>query len=193
MGGQEQAVDGTSCMECGRELVADEPRQTTAEGAFCLACFERLAAQVKGIFATQAQDINYPLATVGGMLGGFVGGLVWWGFTVLTNVAFGLVAIVIGVAVGKGVHIFSGRKRSRALQVLSVALAAVSYFGATYMVTRSFLLDHPTDTGAIVALPLLPDPLLALSVVRLGFDGFDLLFLAIAMWEAWKIPAPIRV
>jgi len=30
------------------------------------------------------------------------------------------------------------------------------------------------------------------GVISIGFDAFNLLFLAIVLWEAWKLSAPVK-
>ena len=141
----------------------------------------------------QGQDVNYPAAALGGLAGAVAGVLAWWGFTVLTSVAFGLVAIVIGVAVGKGVVMASGNKRHRNLQALSLLVSMAAFFYASYLVNRTFIQRAYAEKGEAVALPLLPEPGLFLAVVSGGFGVMDLVFLAIVGYEAWKIPAPLAI
>ncbi|MCP3977916.1 MAG: hypothetical protein GY716_01115 [bacterium] len=143
--------------------------------------------------AAQGEGINYPMALVGGLAGAALGVAVWWGFTVLTNIAFGLVAIVIGFATGKGVMILSGHKRHVNLQVLAIAISIAGFAYASYLVNRSFILEALAADGQAVALPLIPPPDLFYNVISAGFRAMDLVFLAIVIYEAWKIPAPIRV
>jgi hypothetical protein len=88
------------CLQCGKDVSQDPSRVETREGSFCSACFAALAQDLKRAVARQGSDINYPAALVGGVLGGAAGAAVWWAFTVLTKIAFGLVAVVIGFAVG---------------------------------------------------------------------------------------------
>ncbi len=79
------------------------------------------------------------------------------------------------------------------MQILSVSVASISYFYATYLVNRSYMLKGIEGTSE-VGLPLLPlDPSLFISVVSVGFELFDLIFLAIVAYEAWTIPAPVRL
>jgi hypothetical protein len=127
------------------------------------------------------------------VLGGAAGAAVWWGFTVVTNIAFGLVAVVIGVAVGKGVILFSGGKRHVNLQFLSVVVSIVAFFYATFLVNRTFIERAFAKRGETLIIPLLPEPDQFFRVVRAGFDIMDLVFLAIVVWEAWRIPAPIHL
>jgi hypothetical protein len=182
------------CAQCGRALPDPADRVEVEDRAFCRSCYETLRHQIQMAVARQGADINYSGAVVGGLLGGAAGALVWWGFTVTTHIAFGLVAIVIGLAVGHGVLRFSGGKRARGLQILSTAISGVSFFYATYLVNRSLILRVWSEQGGGPAsLPWLPDAALFAEVVRANFGIFDFVFLAIVLYQAWKIPAPFRL
>ena len=191
--GSGQGQGEVRCAECGTFLQEGQDREVTDDGVFCRHCFLALTAQVQQVVAAQGEDVNYPAAALGGLAGAGVGVLAWWGFTVLTNIAFGLVAVVIGVAVGKGVVMASGNKRHRNLQVLSVLVSVAGFFYATYLVNRTFILRAYAEKGEALVLPLLPEPALFLQVVGVGFGLMDLVFLAIAVYEAWRIPAPLKL
>ena len=179
------------CGECQKLLAAGEDRETTARGVFCRSCFSNLSAVIDRAIEAQGQDITNPLAVLGGVAGGAVGALAWWGFTVLTEYNLGLVAIVIGIGVGKGIIWCTGGKRARSLQLLSVVLAALAFVYASYLVDRSFILRALGAVGQ--TLPLLPGPGLFVEILRAGFQPFDLVFLGITVYEAWKIPAPFKL
>lgn len=181
------------CAECQSLLTEGQDREVTEDGVFCRPCFNTLMAQVKRAVQAQSAGINYPMALVGGVLGGAVGVVAWWAFTVLTKISFGLVAVVIGLGVGKGVTLLAGDKRSQELQIMSVILATVSFFYASYLVNRTFVQRALAEEGQVLVLPLLPNPELFFNVVSLNFGLFDLVFLAIVLYEAWKLPAPIRL
>jgi len=181
------------CAECGTAFREGAERIATDDGTFCRPCFDALRVQLERVVRAQSEDVPVPSALAGALAGGAVGAAVWWGFTVLTGVSFGLVAIVIGFAVGKGVLLGSGGKRSRGLQGISVAVAGVSFFYATYLVNRSFFHRALGEEGRELLLPLIPDPVLLVEVLRVGFNAFDLIFLAIVLWEAWRAPAPFRM
>jgi hypothetical protein len=118
---------------------------------------------------------------------------VWWGFTVVTNIAFGLVAVVIGFAVGKAVVMFSGHKRHVNLQIMAVVISVLSFVCASYLVNRTFIHRALAEQGDDRVLPLLPDPALLFRVLQVGFGFMDLVFLAIVIWEAWRLPAPAKL
>jgi len=181
------------CAECQMPIYPGENPEVTDAGTFCRSCFTLLSNQVRHAVTAQGEDINYFLATLGGLAGGAVGAAVWWGFTVGTEIAFGLVAIVIGIAVGKGVVIASGGKQALSLQILSVAISTLAFFMASYLVTRSFINGSPEFIAEGASLPFIPDPALAYDIVALNFEFMDLVFLAIVIWEAWRIPAPLQL
>lgn len=188
------ATDAPRCLECDTPIADGQDAVRTARGSFCRPCFAHLQDQVHRLVAVQSQDIDYPRAVAGAVLGGAAGAALWWGVTVVTRVAFGLLAIVIGIAVGKGVLTFTGGKRAQSLQVLSVGVAAVAYVVGMYLTSHTFIAQYLREHGRATELPLVPTSVdYALQVLRTGFRPFDLIFLAIAMHQAWKLPAPLRL
>ena len=181
------------CAQCGTLVTDGMEHEVTDDGTFCRTCFEALKEQVRQIIQAQREDIPYPMAMLGAVLGGAVGVLTWWGFTVVTEIAFGLVAVVIGFAVGKGILLLTGNKRALGLQILSTAVAGISFFYASYLVNRTFVLQVVAERGEEIVLPLLPAPGLLVKVIGLDFGLMDLVFLAIVLYQAWKIPAPIQL
>jgi hypothetical protein len=161
----------------------------TKKGVVCRSCFQTLKHEYSRRVRAQSEDINYPMAVMGGLLGGAVGAVVWWGFTVITHVSFGLIAVVIGFAVGYGVVKFAGDKRARALQGISGAIAAGAFCYALFLVNRTLILRNTRD----IEIPLFPDPEIFIEVIKAGFDVFDLVFLGIVVYQAWKMPAPLKL
>jgi hypothetical protein len=101
--------------------------------------------------------------------------------------------VVIGIAVRKGAVRRSGDKRSTGLQALSVSVSVVAFFYASYLVNRTFVHRAFEEEGVEGVLPLLPSPGVFVEVIGLNFGFMDLIFLAIVVYEAWKIPAPISL
>ena len=187
------AAEEVHCAECNTLLAQGQDREITNDGVFCRPCFNNLTAQVQQAVADQGSNVNYPLALVGGLLGGALGVIAWWGFTVLTKIAFGLVAVVIGVTVGKGITLLAGGKRAQGLQIMSVIISSIAFFYASYLVNRTFLVQAYAEQGEQVVLPWLPSLELWLNVSRLSFGFMDFIFLAIVIYQAWKIPAPFKL
>ncbi len=186
-------TDAAVCAQCAKALVADD---TIVAGgrAFCRACYASLRAEIEAAVAATRTDINYVQAAFGAVLGGAAGALAWWGFTVLTHIAFGLFAVAIGFLVGWGTVRFSGGKRSVGLQVLSVAVALCSYLVATYLVNMTFLNQAFAKQGEAFRVGFPPaTTALFVRVVSIGFGLMDLVFVGIVVWEAWRIPRPIAL
>lgn len=186
-------METLQCAECGASLAEGDDRQTTDDGSFCPPCFGKLTAELQRAIAQSEAGINYPMAAVGGLLGALAGAVLWWGFTVVTKLNLGLIAVAIGFACGRGVSMLSGHKRHLNLQIISAAITIAGYFYAGYLVARTFINRHSAEQGVDFVLPLLPPPELFLAVVTSQFGMMDLVFLAIAAYQAWKIPAPIRI
>ena len=185
---------GTRCLECNTPIGEGVASIRTARGVFCAECFALLKQQAQQVLAAQSENIDFARALAGALLGGIGGAAVWWGVTIATHVSFGLIAIVIGVAVGKGIVTFTGGKRAQSLQVMSVVVAAAAFAVGTYLTKRTFILDYLHQQGKLVDLPLVPtSPRYFFGVVSAGFHVFDLVFLAIVVHQAWKIPAPVRL
>ena len=197
----ESRVEGTTgaslavnnCAQCSKTLTADD---TVAAGdrLFCRSCYLSLRAELETVVASMSADVNYPQAAVGAVLGGVVGALAWWGFTALTHIAFGLFAVAIGYLVGHGAVRFAGGKRSGGLQVLSIAVALLSYLFATYLVNMTFINKALATQGEAFRVGFPPRSLgLLIRVVTVDAGVMDLVFLAIVIYEAWKIPRPISL
>src|SRR2546426_3463418 len=128
----------TRCARC-RAALRESDRVTAEDRVFCRTCYDILKLELRRGVATMSEDINYPRAVLGAVLGGVVGVLAWWGFTVLTKIGFGLVAVGIGFLVGQGTARFAGGKRSVGLQAGFGAVGAVSFLVGGLPVTTAVL------------------------------------------------------
>ena len=188
---QVAGVERSKCRQCEQTFGPGADMEVTSEGAFCRPCFNQLAAEIEVLVRRQNQGINYTAAVFGGLAGAAAGAAVWWGFTVFTKIQFGLVAIVIGITVAKGILMATSGRRSRELQVISAVIAALAYFYADYLVKRTFILQQSPEYAR--ALTLLPDPAVFFNVARMTFDLFTLIFLAITVYQAWKLVEPFNI
>jgi hypothetical protein len=187
----EAAVDALTCRQCEKTFEPGADMEVTARGAFCRSCFNQLAAEVELIVQQQQTGINFSAAVAGALAGAALGVLVWWGFTVFTKIQFGLVAIVIGITVAKGILMATGGRRSRELQILAAVIAGTAYFYADYLVKRTFILDQSPEYAH--TLTVLPEPVVFFNVARMTFDMFTLIFLAITVYQAWKLVEPFKI
>jgi len=187
------AATTPTCAQCGRALTPND-RVESGGRLFCRSCYASLRAQLEQYAAALSSDIPYGRAIVGAVLGGAAGALAWWGFTVLTHWALGLLAVGIGLLVGNGTVRFAGGKRSQALQAISVAVALASFLVAIYLVNMTFINQELASQGSAFRIAFPPQRLdLVPRVVAAHFGLMDFLFLAFAIWEAWKIPRPLVI
>ena len=192
-GTPDTAPVGKNCAQCSKTLTADD---TVGAGdrLFCRSCYVSLREDLEKVVASMSADVNYPQAAVGAVLGGVVGALAWWGFTVLTHISFGLFAVAIGYLVGHGAVRFAGGKRSGGLQALSIGVALPSYLFAIYLVNMTFINKALGEQGEAFRVGFPPQSLgLLARVVTAQFGVMDFVFLAIVVYEAWRIPRPIAL
>jgi hypothetical protein len=187
------APPAPKCARCDKALTAGD-RLEAGGRHFCRACFEALRAQLHRAADDLSKDVNYPMAAVGALLGGVLGIVLWWGFTVVTNIALGLVAMAIGYLVGQGASRFAGGKRAVGLQLMAVGVAVASFLVASYLVNMTFINRELARRGAAWHVPFPPSgPAAFYHVIAANFGLMDVVFLAIVVWEAWIIPRPLAV
>ena len=132
-----------------------------------------------------------------GLVAGAIGAAIWFAIVVVTNYQVGLLAVIIGALVGTGVMIGSGRKRNLRLQLLSVALTLAAMAGAEYFIVRHFIVEYLVQQGTTSAadvpifFPL--DLAWEFVVAAIQDDPLTLLFWGIAVWTAFRVPAPKTV
>lgn len=189
----QETPSAATCARCEKTLTEGD-RVAAADRAFCRSCYETLTFELQRAVASTSENINYPMAALGAVLGGIAGVLVWWGFTALTKIGFGLVAVVIGFLVGHGAARFAGGKRSVGLQVLAVVVGALSFLVAAYLVNMTFINEALAQRGAPGRVPFPPASLdMFYRVLAVNFGVMKLVFLAIVVYEAWIIPRPVKL
>jgi hypothetical protein len=189
----QESPQPVTCDRCQRTL-SDIERVSAGGKTFCPSCFEALQAELHSAVDQMSRDVNYPMATAGALLGGAVGALVWWVVTVTTNIAFGLIAVVIGFLSGHGAVFLAGGKRSRGLQVVATLAAVASFLAANYLVNRSIVNKALAGEADFTPIGIIPASLGQLILVSIAtFSIMDVVFLGIVVWQAWVIPQLPRI
>ncbi len=186
----------TTATRCGRcqAALSESDRVPAGDRVFCRTCYDILKLQVRTGVAAMSEGINYPVASIGAVLGGTAGALAWWGLTVLTKIGFGLVAVVIGLLVGHGTLLFARGKRSVGLQAMAVAVGALSFLVAVYLVNMTFINQALAQRGEAWRVGFPPASVNAFyQVIAANFGIMKLVFLGIIVYEAWFIPRPIKL
>lgn len=137
----------------------------------------------EALHALRAQQ-NFALAVPAGLAAALAGAVIWAFFTYLTGMALGLIAIVIGALVG-----FAIRKVGRGVDMhfsaLGALCSALGWALGTVLCDVAFL-AKAAHRSFFEVLTILGTSDLA-SLVMQAADAMDFLFLAIAVWEGWKL------
>ena len=141
---------------------------------------------------------NLTRALLFGSIAAVIGGTIWFGIVWITNRELAIVAILIGFLVGQAIVIGSGRRYGRRLQALSVVLTLGAMVLAEYLIVRQSAVAYVLDTygqDAANSVPLLLPLDFATEFVVAGIqdDPVQLIFWAIALWTAFRIPGPPKI
>ncbi len=142
-----------------------------------------------GVPLTEVEEPDFTSAWLMGLFAGILAAFVWFGFVVLTQRQFVLIAIFVGWLVGKAVLRGSGYRRHFTLQLMSVGITVITMLLSEYLITRlliSQMLLNQTGQG----LPLFMG---VVDMVKIAFQGIaqgpaSLIFWGLAMWQAFTIP-----
>jgi hypothetical protein len=165
------------CSRCGGDAA---PAANAGDGRpVCARCVGRLAREV----VAAASGPRWKGAVALGLVGAVVGAAVWAAIAVIGEVEIGYVAVLVGFLAGLGVRVGAGQP-GRGLQVLAVGLALVGLVLAKLGMIAGIAMDAGVS-------PFAPE-VRAFLGEHLGemLSPFDLLWIALAVGAAWKVPAP---
>lgn len=129
------------------------------------------------------------VAALLGVLVALVTSLIWYAVVATTQYQLGIVAVVVGWLVGKAVVRGAGGVRGPALQKLSAGITAAAMIFSEYLIARHFLAQRLAAEGITYVPVLLPVRFMLLLIGdSLVTDPLTLVFWAIAIWEAYRVP-----
>lgn len=157
----------------------------------CHACADQVQAEIAD---SQAGAGSIPMAVAGGAIGAAVGAAVWAGIGIGTEYEIGYVAVLVGFLAGVGVKTLTGGSHGTPLQLAAVLCAVGGLLAAKYAIfahefTTVVREGFGMDLGYLA--PETRDAFVEYSGDLFG--GFDLLWLALAVGAAWRVPATPRV
>lgn len=134
---------------------------------------------------------------LGGILAGTVAAVVasaiWYGVVVVTNYQVGIVAIAVGFIVGQAVALGAGRRGHVVLVAGSVLLTLLALAISEYLIVVHFVEQEMVAEGVAVTFMELaaqpPDFIAEVVVESVKSDPLTLVFWAIALFQAFIIPA----
>jgi hypothetical protein len=126
------------------------------------------------------------LGVLAGAIAGAVAAGIWYAVVVMSGWQVGLVAIVVGLLVGKGVVFGAGGRSSLPLVAASFGLTLLALWISEYLIIYHFVSEY-LGPGVIDLLQPL-DVVVGVVVESLQADPLTLLFWGIALFQAVAIP-----
>jgi hypothetical protein len=134
---------------------------------------------------------SFIVAAVAGLLAAAAGGTGWAVSVHVTHANIGFIAWGIGYLVGKTVHFASGNRRGVVLQWLATILALVGTAAGIVGLACWSIVDRlQTDEMDITVKGVWN---ILLRNGRVFADPFDLLWIGIAAFAAWRMCSPMKI
>ncbi len=143
----------------------------------------------------QFEPISFARGAIAGVVVAAAGAVAWALVEYITHFQIGIVAAFIGVFVGKAVYAASGKRRGRALQILCVVLSILGV-GTGRIVLAGFGVMNWMKSQDIHMSPIQFLRTFTRYVIdspQEVFTYFDLVWVGIAAYSAWKICKPVQI
>ncbi len=133
---------------------------------------------------------NFPLAVIAGIGAAAVGAALWSAVTVATDMKLGLIAIAVGYLVGQAIRA-AGQGVDAKFGYLGAVCGLLGCAAGDVLSNIAFFAQAKSYSFEQTLGILSPD--LVIRLVKLTFDPIDLLFWAIAVYEAYKFSFKYRI
>lgn len=201
--------DGQHATTCGACAVPLTTEYFEVNGStVCRSCCEQMRT-----IGTAGSSASRALRAFGAGLGAAIAGsILYYAILAITGYEFGLIAIVVGMAVGKAVNWGAYGRGGWRYQTMAIALtylaivssyvplifaeagkevaatetAAPAEAGAKPAETQPAADEPPTASGAIIALVMLTGLVLAIPFLGGAENIIGLIIIGIGLYEAWK-------
>ncbi len=132
-------------------------------------------------------------ALLGGLIAAVIGGAIWGGIAIWTGYEIVYVAWGVGLFCGFGVVMMSKGQRGMSLQIVAVISGILGILIGKYMIVHNIVttvVGEDQGAAAAEAISLFSMDMASFFVTNLGSvaSGFDLLWIALAVFTAWSIP-----
>jgi len=174
----------TYCETCAADLErrAEERYQAAGDPA-------AVARSVTAAPISPAAPVSYGRSLLYAALGGALGALIWFAVVTVTDLKLGIVAIGVGILVGRGAVLGASGRGGNGLALLAVGVAIVAMGAGEYLMMNHAVLKYMAEHQiAAPASGFISFGLFA-KVYGRGFGFMDLVFYAIGAHQAWRQPA----
>jgi hypothetical protein len=178
-----------TCALCSKPLPEGPPRYVNHQPV-CPSCEQQVLAELEGHKAGAA---HYPTAVVAGLLGAVVGAGVWAAIGIMTKMEVGYIAVLVGFLAGYGVKLGARGKGGLGLQLVASALAVFGLLAAKFFIVSYMIVAESKANGLDVS--YFDSQVFDVFQIVLPqmVNGFDILWVVLAIGAAFKIPAPPKV
>jgi hypothetical protein len=169
----------TTCAACQERLTT---YYAAGEHLFCPPCRDQILATMTGGSGAG----RFFRAVLFGVLAGVAGALLWFAVRKLTGYEIGLIAVVVGFAVGAAVRKGSDDRGGVAYQLLAVF---ITYCCIVSTYVPDIYAEAAKEGDVPAAALLIFSVIIAfIAPVLMGFQNIiGMLIIAFALWEAWRI------
>ena len=132
------------------------------------------------------EEANLPAAVLGGLVAAIVGAVAWAVVTVTAKFQIGFMAVGVGFLVAWAVRTL-GKGRTQVFGLIGGGFAFLGCVLGNLLSACGFIAAERGQPVVSVALNVLGTPSIAMDVLQATFNGMDLLFYAIAVYEGYKL------
>ncbi len=183
------AAAAVTCLQCQQPV--GEAYYEAAGKTVC----ERCKRQIEWHLAEGAGFAGFLKALAFGVVGGALGATLWYVVRAFSGYEVGLIAILVGWLVGRGVHLGTGGRGGLGFQVLAVlvtyASIALQYVPDVWSAINQ---SEKLEGGARVVAFVIAVPVAFAAPFLMGFQNIiGLLIIGFGLWQAWKMNARPQV
>ncbi len=178
-------VAAVTCLQCQQSV-----GETYYEAAGKTVC-ERCKKQIEWHLAEGAGFAGFLKALAFGAAGGLLGAIVWYAVRSLSGYEVGLIAILVGWLVGRGVNLGTGGRGGLGFQFLA-ALITYASIALQYVpdVWKAINESQKLDGAARVVALVIAVPLAFAAPFLAGFENIiGLLIIGFGVFQAWRMNA----
>lgn len=138
--------------------------------------------------AERADASHIPGGLIGGVIGALLGGGIWAAVAIVTNLAIGYLAVLVGFLAGYGVFLGAGKRKSKQLQYVAVGCAFLGLvLGKYFIVAHVIMKKYPND-----GLSYLDSRVFHVFTENFSkfFEAFDFLWMFLALGAAVRATKP---
>jgi hypothetical protein len=132
------------------------------------------------------ESANLAGALVGGLVAAVIGALIWAVITVTTKFQIGFMAVGVGFLVAWAVRTL-GKGRDATFGIIGGVFALLGCLLGNLLSACGFIAGQASEPVVSVTLRVLANPASIATILQASFQGMDLLFYAIAVYEGYKL------